>query len=141
MNSKYINKGLNADKNQIISKNKNNTIKNFHDINNNIKPKPDKIASNYGNSETYEKNKNFNMNRNLNSNNHNVFQKNYNLHHEKGSNVNSNSDSGFNKIERGGGGIVNNIKISNYPMILIHSLFDIYLKFPILPESKDNFFN
>lgn len=109
MNNKNINNrtGSNQDKNKIQTKNKNKIIKNFHDTTNSNNTKADKVASKYDNSEAFENIKNFNLNKNLNSNNQNVFQNNYNLNREKGSNLNSDVDSGFSKIERGSGGILN----------------------------------
>ena len=114
MNNKYINRAeINKDKNQIIEKNKNNMIENFHDINNRSNVKADTAVTKYGNFEAYDKNKNFNLKRNLNSNNQNAFQNNYNLNREKGSFPNSNIDSGFEKLERAGGNFcVKNLKLN-----------------------------
>lgn len=100
MENKHINRGSNLEKNQTLLKNKNNMIKNFHDINNINNQKVDRTVSSFAYSESNEKIKNFNKNKNSNSNNQNVIQNNYNQINEKGKrNVYFNQNTGFDHTE------------------------------------------
>lgn len=101
MSNKYYNRPNNLDNNQIITRNKNNIIKNFYDKSSDNINKDQKFVNNEY-SESLEKNKIFNSNKNLNSN-RNIFQNNFNMINEKGNSSIFNygdKNSPFNRIDR-----------------------------------------